>query len=714
MADQLLDGRYRLVRLLGRGGMGEVWQARDDRIGREVAVKIVTAGGLSEENLARFDREARIIGGLSGPSIVTVHDYGHDEYAGQTVPYLVMELVAGRTIADRVRGEGPVSPQTALAWAAQICQALTVAHTANVVHRDIKPSNVMVSDAGVVKVLDFGIARFMEHQETRTGLTEAGMVIGSAEYMSPEQAQGRHVDARSDLYSLGGLVYFALTGRRPFEADSPVGMAYQHVTRTPEAPSRYRQGIPRSVDALVLALLAKDPQDRPADARAAGERIRGLLATAGTQESETVELPAGSQDPTEPLPARGSFTPPNTDATKRLPSGGSFTPPRTDFWAQATGNAPAGRSTAPAGTAALPRANPSRRGFLVGAATVVVAGTGAGTWLALGHGSKSSGGAPAVHGATSSPSGSAPLADPVQVAKLTAQRAPVNHVAFSPDSKILVGAAQDNTARLYDVSDPTRPKSLGVCVKHTALVFDVAVSPDGHTLATSSHDQSLGLWDIRVPSSPVLLHQVQFDSRLAGVRFSPDGAVVAVGMWNGEVQLITVRQPANQSSLNGHTGLVYGVAFSPDGKTLATGSFDTTVKLWDTSTGQVLGTATGHTGRVFDIAYHPGGKLLAAGSADHSLIVFDVSDPASPSVLTRIDEPDEATGVAFRPDGRMLANGGGASKVVRLYDVTTPASPHELAPLSGHTDYALGVAFSPDGKLLACSDQDSSVLLWRF
>ena len=684
MAEVLLDGRYRLVRLLGRGGMGEVWLAYDNRIGREVAVKIVTAGGLSEENLARFDREARIIGNLSGPSIVTVHDYGHDEYAGETAPYLVMELVAGRTIADRIRTDGPVPAPTALAWAAQICEALKVAHAAKVVHRDIKPSNVMVTDAGTVKVLDFGIARFVEQQTTRTGLTAAGMVIGSAEYMSPEQAQGGHVDARSDLYSLGGLLYFTLTGRGPFEADSPVGLAYQHVTRTPEAPSRYRQGIPRPVDAFVLSLLAKDPQDRPGDARTVGERIRGLLSPgggpAGTQELETVEIPAGSQDPTKPLPGSGplpgplpgppgntgsvqaatSLMPPPTGSvpghsdpvqaptslmpppTSPLPghsdpiqaptglmppptgpvqpptgstpgspthvhapgASSSFTPPSTAYWNPAQEGYSDSRQayTAPPATGGRPAENPSRRRFLAGAATVAVAGAGVGTWLALGQGhsaskspgltpaglgpasgsSGSSGSAPASK-TPSSPASSTAVADPVRVASLTAQKAPVNHVAFSPDSKILVGAAQDNTARLYDVSDPTQPKSLGVCVKHTSMVFDVAVSPDGHTLATSSHDQSLGLWDIRNPASPVLVHQVRLGSQLAGVRFSPDGTIVAVGTWGGKVQLITVEQPTSQWTVNAHSNIVYSVAFSPDGKTLATGSFDKTVKLWDVS-----------------------------------------------------------------------------------------------------------------------------------
>jgi WD40 repeat protein len=731
MAQASLDGRYRLTRLLGRGGMGEVWQAHDDRIGRAVAVKIVTAAGVTDEALARFDREARIIGNLSGPSIVTVHDYGHDEYAGETVPYLVMELVAGRTIAARVRAEGPVALRTALEWAGQICEALAVAHLANVVHRDIKPSNVMVTDAGVVKVLDFGIARFVGPKETGTGLTATGMAIGSVEFMSPEQAQGESVDARSDLYSLGCLLYFTVVGRGPFEADTPVGLALQHVSKTPDAPGRHREGIPPEVDALVLALLAKDPRDRPSDARVVGERIRGLLAR--LQDTATVELLADAPGDTKLMPSAdgvatshasvaadpGLWTPEQGNVTGVLPDVGAGV-------SHGTGHSMPGTELLTPGTGLLP-ANRPRRWFLSAAAAVAVGGAGVGTWLAVGHDSKSPGSGTAGHGsklgASTSASTSAPApADPVAIARLSDQRAPVNHVAFRPDSKILVTAAQDNTARLYDVSDPTRPATLSVCAKHTAMVFDVAFSPDGGTLATSSHDQSLGLWDVRDPRSPRMLAQVHLGDQLTGVRFSPDGTLVAVGTVGGTVRLIDVRQPtANpaQWTLTGHSSLAYSVAFSPDGKTLATSSFDKTVKLWDVrnpAAVQLLGTATGHTDRVFDIAYHPAGHLLAAGSGDHSLILFDVSNPAAPSLSTRITQPDEATGVAFSPDGRIVANGGGASSVVRLYDITTPASPRPLDPLKGTSSYALGVAFSRDGKLLACAcaDQDATVLVWRF
>ncbi|ACU69689.1 serine/threonine protein kinase with WD40 repeats [Catenulispora acidiphila DSM 44928] len=757
MTEATLDGRYRLVRLLGRGGMGEVWQARDARIGRDVAVKIMTAAGLTAEASARFDREARIIGNLSGPSIVTVHDYGHDEYAGETVPYLVMELVAGRTIADRVRTQGPAAPRTALEWTRQVCEALSVAHQANVVHRDIKPSNVMVTDAGAVKVLDFGIARFVGHEHTDTGLTATGMVIGSVEYMSPEQAQGRELDARSDLYSLGCLLYFALTGRGPFEADTPMGLAVQHVSKTPEAPSLYRPGIPPAVDSLVLALMAKDPQDRPGDAWAVAERIKGLLAQ--RPDPTTVELPQEAAGDTKPLLNTGT-TPTHVGSTNA--DGGLWTPAQGDTsailadsgsgtgYSSGNGNGNGNGSGYSSGSnTELLKENRSRRWFLSGAAVVAVGGAAVGTWLAVDSGSKSPGtgsdsaghglgtssgsGSPSVtpHAVGASSSASAPTSasastspppptDPVPIAKLTDQKSAVNHITFSPDSKILITAAQDNTARLYDVSNPALPKTIGVCAKHTAMVFDVAVSPDGHTLATSSHDKTLGLWDISVPDAPRLLAQLHLGDQLTGVAFSPDGTLVAVGTYGGDVLLIDVRQPTGalkQRTLSGHSTLAYSVAFSPDGKTLATSSFDKTVKLWDVRTPSaalLLGTATGHTDRVFDIAYHPGGKLLATGSGDHKLILFDVSNPAAPSVTATVPEDDEATGVAFSPDGRLVANGGGASAKVRLYDITAPASPRELAPLSGQTAYALGVAFSPDGKLLACADQDTTVLMWRF
>ncbi|NUR61244.1 MAG: protein kinase [Catenulispora sp.] len=737
MTDVVLDGRYRLLALLGRGGMGEVWRAHDTRIGREVAVKIVTAGGLGDDALARFDREARIAGNVSGPSIVTVHDYGRDEYRGETVPYLVMELVAGRTIGDRIRRDGPPDPRTALEWSLQVCDALAAAHAAGVVHRDIKPGNVMVTDGGALKVLDFGIARFMEHQQTQTGLTAAGMVIGSAEYMSPEQAQGHRVDARSDLYSLGCLLFFTLTGRAPFEAESPIALAYQHVNKAADAPSRYRAGIPAGADALVLELLAKDPEVRPGSAGEVGDRIRRVLAGSGNGS------PAGR----------------DTD----------YWMPNEDTRLTEVRNYP-GEAAAPvfpiAPNAGPPPETRSRRWFVAGAAAVAVGGAGVGAWLALGDksggsdggnrsassrltgsssstsqsshssastsasGAGSSSATSASSPTTSSPTTSssasgAPSAphNPAFASSLTGHSKDVVHVAFRADSKLLASCSFDKTARLWDVTDPLRPQPLGTCSKHTDQVWNVAISPDGTTLATSSLDQTVILWDIRDPTAPQPSAQVSIGNKLNGVAFSPNGGTLAVGTWGGTVVLIDVARPtetAGRHTLSGHGSLVYSVAFSPDGSYLASGSFDKTVRLWDVrnpAAAKQIGMSSDHTDRVFDLAYRPDGQLLAAGSADHTLVLLDVADPPHPALVHRLakpDEPDEATGVAFSPDGRTIANGCGASKQVRVYDVTTPGSPHVFDPLTGHKGYTYGVAYSPDGRLLASGSADGTVRLWRF
>jgi len=271
----VLDGRYLLQERLGAGGMGEVWRCRDQRIGRDVAVKLLLDLRMSDEAVARFEREARVAGGLSSPLIVTLYDYGHGDLNGRDVPYLVMELLQGRTLAA-IRNDERNS-RSVLTWGAQVCAALEVAHRAGVVHRDIKPSNVMVTDDGGLKVLDFGIARVVEESATHGGLTAEGTVMGTAEFMSPEQAAGKPADARSDLYSFGCLLYFLVTARPPFVTESFLGTVQLQLNGTPEPPSRHRPGLPPELDQLVLALLAKDPAARPPGAQVVREALEGML-----------------------------------------------------------------------------------------------------------------------------------------------------------------------------------------------------------------------------------------------------------------------------------------------------------------------------------------------------------------------------------------------------------------------------------------------------
>ncbi|MGW2615994.1 Stk1 family PASTA domain-containing Ser/Thr kinase [Streptomyces sp. NPDC001500] len=256
-----LGGRYELGHVLGRGGMAEVYLAHDTRLGRTVAVKTLRADLARDPSFqARFRREAQSAASLNHPAIVAVYDTGEDYIDGVSIPYIVMEYVDGSTLRELLHSGRKLLPERTLEMTIGILQALEYSHRAGIVHRDIKPANVMLTRNGQVKVMDFGIARAMG--DSGMTMTQTSAVIGTAQYLSPEQAKGEQVDARSDLYSTGCLLYELLTVRPPFVGDSPVAVAYQHVREEPQPPSVFDPEITPEMDAIVLKALVKDPNYR--------------------------------------------------------------------------------------------------------------------------------------------------------------------------------------------------------------------------------------------------------------------------------------------------------------------------------------------------------------------------------------------------------------------------------------------------------------------
>ncbi|MGH3301853.1 MAG: Stk1 family PASTA domain-containing Ser/Thr kinase [Streptosporangiaceae bacterium] len=258
---RLLGGRYELDGIVGRGGMAEVFRARDIRLDRVVGVKTLRDDLARDQTFqARFRREAQSAASLNHPSIVAVYDTGEDMLGSLPVPYIVMEFVDGRTLRDLLRDDRRLLPERAVEITDGVLRALDYSHRNDIVHRDIKPGNVMLTRTGDVKVMDFGIARAMA--DSQLTMTQTAQVIGTAQYLSPEQARGERVDARSDLYSTGCLLYELLTGRPPFTGDSPVAIAYQHVKEDPIPPSQIDPEVPAWADAIVLKAMQKDPADR--------------------------------------------------------------------------------------------------------------------------------------------------------------------------------------------------------------------------------------------------------------------------------------------------------------------------------------------------------------------------------------------------------------------------------------------------------------------
>ena len=310
---QFLSDRYELGEILGFGGMSEVHKARDTRLHRDVAVKVLRADLARDPSFyLRFRREAQNAAALNHPAIVAVYDTGEAETTAGPLPYIVMEYVDGVTLRDVVHTEGPLPPRRALEIIADACQALNFSHNHGIIHRDVKPANIMISKNNAVKVMDFGIARALADSHS---VTQTAAVIGTAQYLSPEQARGDAVDARSDVYSLGCVLYEILTGEPPFLGDSPLAVAYQHVREDPVPPSKRHSGISPELDAVVLKALAKNPDNRyqtAAEMRADLVRVHNGEAPEApkvlTEDERTSMLTAPTRrgaDVTDQLPRQG-------------------------------------------------------------------------------------------------------------------------------------------------------------------------------------------------------------------------------------------------------------------------------------------------------------------------------------------------------------------------------------------------------------------------
>ena len=306
---RLLGGRYQVGELLGYGGMAEVHRGRDLRLGRDVAIKMLRSDLARDATFQeRFRREAQNSAALNHPAIVAVYDTGEELSAtGEKLPFIVMEFVSGRTLKEVLAQEGQIPPRRALEITADICAALEFSHRHGIIHRDIKPGNVMITQNGQVKVMDFGIARALASGATT--MTQTSAVIGTAQYLSPEQARGEAVDARSDVYAAGCVLFELLVGHPPFVGDSPVSVAYQHVREDPRAPSELNPEVPPDVDAIVLKALAKNPMNRYQSAqemRADALRAvsgRPVLATPVMSQAETMAMQGQTQRQWQPQAA---------------------------------------------------------------------------------------------------------------------------------------------------------------------------------------------------------------------------------------------------------------------------------------------------------------------------------------------------------------------------------------------------------------------------
>ncbi|MDT0268584.1 serine/threonine-protein kinase [Streptomyces sp. DSM 44915] len=549
MRDQLFGGRYQLVRELGKGGMGEVWEARDETLGRSVAVKVISllAGGGShgDQARARFLREARITARLQHPNVVTIHDLGEASTEGDRVPFLVMELIRGEGLDARLR-RGAVTLRDAARWGAQISDALADAHDAGITHRDIKPSNIFIAPSGIVKVLDFGIARAADPDATADPLTQTGFIVGTPSYMAPEQARGLPEPA-SDLYALGCLLFEMITGQLPFQAADTVGYLAAHLTQDPPTPSAVRPGIPAAWDDLVLTLLHKAPHQRYPNAAALSRALRQLV--------HTPESPAGAAT----LPATKADIPVAPEPGEYLLATSIGAEGTVRLWDPATGRPVSQPLTGHTGTVFRMAFSPDGRFLATGSMDTTVRLWETATGQLVGE-------------------------------PLTGHTDTVEDVAFSPDGRLLATGSLDSTVRLWD---PATGQPVGdPLTGHAGHVLRVAFSPDGRLLATGSRDWTVRLWD-PATGHPVGSPLVGHTNNVWANVFSSDGALLITHDEDNTVLLWdpAAGQPVGQPWTGPINGAM-GVVSSPDSLSLVvsiTGGEDSTVRLWDPTTRQPFG-----------------------------------------------------------------------------------------------------------------------------
>jgi eukaryotic-like serine/threonine-protein kinase len=712
-------GDYELLEELGRGGMGVVYKARQSKLNRLVALKMILAGEYAgEREIARFRTEAEAVARLQHPNIVQIFEVGeHDGH-----PYFSLEFVDGGSLAQKLDGT-PLPPQKAARLVETLARAMYAAHQAGIVHRDLKPANVLLTADGTPKITDFGLAKKLDGG---AGQTQSGAIMGTPSYMAPEQAGGKskEIGPAADTYALGAILYELLTGRPPFKASTPLDTVLQVVSDEPVPPRQLQSKTPRDLETICLKCLQKAPGKRYASAEALAEDLRRFQAGEPITARPVGRLERGVKW-TKRRPAVAGLLAALVLAAIALVGGGAwFTNSLNDALGAAKNSAEAkekalgvAKASAEAERGAKEKAQNEKS--LADAARTKAEWLAYAGQITLAQREWQDGDVGHARDLLATCQGNLrgweydyldTLFNKNQHT-LRGHTGFVNSVAFSHDGKRLVSGGTANTVEVWDAQTGLHTLTLK---GHTGAVNSVAFSPDDKRQVSGSEDKTVKVWDAQTGQKILTLKG--HTGAVTSVGFSPDGKRLVSGSRDKTVKVWDAQTGRETLPLKGHTGSVNSVAFSPDGKRLVSGSDDSTVKVWDAQTGQETLTLKGHTGPVSSVAFSPDGKRLVSGGLDSTVRVWDAQ--TGQETLTLKGHTGPVGSVAFSPDGKRLVSGSW-DNTIKVWDAQTG---QETLTLKGHTGRSVAfipagrvesVAFSPDGKRLASSgSQDGAIKVW--
>ncbi len=684
---KIIGGKYELLALLGRGGMGSVYRARRLHIGDEVAVKVLHREYVNEEKtVERFRREAQAAAMLRHPTIVAIYDFG--EGSGDEPAFIVMELVEGTTLRKILESEGSLEVQRAVALMREVCKGVAVAHRLNVIHRDIKPDNIMILPPDVddvrerVKVVDFGIAKLRDMTAAKT-LTQTGKVIGTVYYMSPEQCCAEPLDARSDVYSLGTVLYELLAGAPPFTGESATAIVIKHLNHPPP-PLSSTLGIAPELEKVLARALAKEPAARQSDA---SELRKELGAASGAPEVRTT--------------SERKFK--DTIGPSHRWAGLSSSAPAVEVETAIERSAVQASNSDPGSTS-----RPAIGSWLAIALIALLLVVGG--FVAIRK--------PWLHRSTvSPPTTNVSLENPGswRVERTLATDSKVYALAFSPDDQQLVTASSEamredrefiSELKFWKASSGELIRTI---TEHSEGVLAVAFSPDGNTVASgtgsgnsSSKIGKVKLWDAHTGNLKWAVNgHTDFTTAVA---FSPDGRTLASASLDHTVKLWDTQTGTVVKSLP-QQDKVYAIAFSPAGKILAIAG-QKTVGVWDVDAGELKQELSGNTYATVAVAFSPDGRLVAGGDVSGRVTLWDVQTGTLEQTFS--DHADVVDALTFSPDGKLLASGGYDLSVI-IWDLKTATKLGTLAD----SDKITAIAFSHNGRTFASGGAGKRVRLWR-